>query len=150
MTTYKTNILSDDEATQLYGYLESNVRWETGVRSRQGFTRLAKALEVGEIDLVDEVVAMTLSALTYQRYQVLGVYLNYYKDGQMWTPNHSHPGSHKIVISLGARRPLIVGDKSYEMANGSAIIFGSALHGVPKVNALHEGRISIAVFLKPF
>ena len=34
------------------------------------------------------------------------------------------------------------------MDNGSAIIFGSSTHGVPKDNS-KEGRISIATFMTP-
>jgi len=35
------------------------------------------------------------------------------------------------------------------MGNGDAIIFGSAIHGVPKDSNCKAGRISIAVFMIP-
>lgn len=147
-TTYKSGILQDAEATVLYQYLVENVKWEQGIRSRKGFTRLAKALGPGDEILVDEALAMALSVLGKHEYNLTGIYLNYYKTGDMWTPNHTHPGTHQLVISLGAKRTLQVAKKEYQMENGSAIIFGSATHGVPKCDC-DEGRISIAAFLEP-
>ena len=75
--------------------------------------------------------------------------MNDYENGDMWTPNHTHKDTHQLVISLGAERNLVVRNKKYKMKNGSAIIFGSAVHGVPKCN-VEEGRISIAAFLIPY
>lgn len=78
-----------------------------------------------------------------------GVYLNYYRNGEMWTPNHSRPGTHQLVISLGATRTLEVTKKKIPMKNGDAILFGSATHGVPKEPEITTGRISIATFMRP-
>jgi hypothetical protein len=76
------------------------------------------------------------------------IYLNYYENGEMWTPNHSHSGTHQLVISLGCPRTLQVTKKDYRMENGDAILFGSAIHGVPKEVNVKKGRISIATFMK--
>ena len=67
----------------------------------------------------------------------------------MWTPNHSHKDTHQLVVSLGVTRTLQVGEKKYSMVNGSAIIFGSSIHGVPKDETVTGGRISIATFMVP-
>jgi len=147
-TNYQENILTPDQSTTLFNYLKNNIQWEEGVRSKYGPTRLAKPLVIGMNDLIDEAVATALSVLSKHNYRVDGIYLNYYVNGEMWTPNHSHPGTHQIVISLGAERILNVAKKSYKMKNGSAIIFGSAIHEVPKCEVT-EPRISIAVFLQP-
>ena len=74
-----------------------------------------------------------------------GCYLNYYKDGTHYTPNHSHKGTTQIVISLGGTRSFVLGKKTFNVKNGDVAIFGSAIHGVPKQENA-EPRISIAVF----
>lgn len=147
-TTHKEGILGDEEATFLYQYLESNIKWQEGIRSSKGFTRKAAALRLGDEPLIDEAITLAVSVLAKCEYQIDGIYLNYYQDGEMWTPNHTHAGTHQIVISLGAERVLTVAKKDYIMKNGSAIIFGSATHGVPKCD-IKEGRISIATFMTP-
>lgn len=147
-TKFEENILNEDFATSLYYFLRENIEWEEGVRSKKGFTRKAKGLQIGEIPEIDNVILETLSKISKNKYLILGIYLNYYENGEMWTPNHSHPGSHQLVISLGQTRKLSLGKKNYEMKNGSAIIFGSSTHGVPKDESV-EGRISIATFMVP-
>ena len=82
-------------------------------------------------------------------YAIDNIYLNWYKDGTMWSPNHNHQGVHSLVISLGATRNFVLGKKIIEVKNGDAVFFGSAIHGVPKQAEVTEGRISIAVFLIP-
>jgi hypothetical protein len=86
--------------------------------------------------------------LTITVYLIQGIYLNYYENGDHHTPNHSHKGTHQLVISLGQTRTLNVGGKDYSMENGDAIIFGGSVHGVPKDNSVN-GRISIATFMVP-
>ena len=148
-TTYKENILESDQATSLYLFLQDSIEWEDGVKSKKGYTRKAKPLDIGDIPEVDHAIIESLSKLTTTKYTILGVYLNYYQDGNMWTPNHSHKGTHQLVISLGQTRQLDVSKKSYKMANGSAILFGGSIHGVPKDTNITEGRISIATFMIP-
>jgi hypothetical protein len=76
-----------------------------------------------------------------------GLYLNYYKDGNDWTPNHTHPGTTQIIISLGATRTFQYGKKDIPSQNGDILIFGSGIHGVPKDPDVTNGRISIALFM---
>lgn len=90
-----------------------------------------------------------LNKIATTNYAITGIYLNYYENETMWTPNHSHKGSHQLVISLGDSRILQVGKKEYDMINGSAIMFGSTIHGVPKMSMFKNGRISIATFMIP-
>lgn len=66
----------------------------------------------------------------------------------MYTPNHSHRGTHQLVLSLGGERTLNVGKTEYVMRGGDAIIFGSSVHGVKKEPGA-EPRISIATFMVP-
>lgn len=149
---------------ELFEYLKSNTKWEDGIRSRNGFTRKAKMISHIEMDKQMElhvqtdskeytnlysVITSVLSQFKLETdYAILGIYLNYYKNGEMYTPNHNHPKTHQLVISLGETRTLNVGKKTYSSSHGSAILFGSSIHGVPKEENKKE-RISIAVFLLP-
>jgi len=76
------------------------------------------------------------------------MYVNYYENGKMYTPMHTHKGTKQLVLSLGESRDLIIGKKTFTMKNGDAIIFGSSPHGVP-VSDTKKGRISIATFMIP-
>lgn len=79
----------------------------------------------------------------------MGICINYYVDGTMYAPNHSHKGSHQLVLSLGVTRTLTVCKKEFAMNNGSSIIFGGSIDGVSKEPLVSTGRISIAAFLQP-
>lgn len=103
---------------------------------------------MGEIPELDDLINITLSELTQTEYVIHGIYLNFYENGTHYSPNHSHKGTHQLVISLGETRTLKVANKDYVMDNGDAIIFGSSIHGVPKDNTVN-GRISIATFMTP-
>ena len=131
-----------------------NVTWREGVRSKKGFTRKAAPINLDDDEnnygLKEFVTTMlTRMGIDPSSYDIEGTYLNYYEDGSMWTPNHTHPGLHQLVISLGASRTFVLGKKTYTVNNGDVIIFGSAVHGVPKEPEVTEGRISIATFMRP-
>jgi hypothetical protein len=147
-TIYRAQALDPDMATGLYYSLEEGIAWEEGIRSRSGFTRKAKSIELSEYPDLESIVVKVIRDLTDRNYVILGTYLNYYVDGNMYTPNHTHPGTCQLVISLGATRTLNLENKSYEMSNGDAIIFGSSVHGVPKDPTVTKGRISIATFMQ--
>lgn len=139
-----------EKANTWYNYLKENIVWEEGVRSKLGFTRLAKSVTVDDFPEVYEMIIDVLNKIKSKvKYILLGIYINYYTDGNMWCPNHTHPGTHQIVISLGATRKFHLGKKDILVENGDAVIFGSAVHGLPKDEAIKEGRISIAVLLLP-
>lgn len=132
----------------MFNLLKWNIEWEDGVKSKLGFTRKAKPLYYGEMKELDDIIDIALISLTDTQYVIEGIYLNYYQNGDNFCPSHSHKGTHQLVISLGQTRTLKVGTKNYDMDSGSAIIFGSSSHSVPKDNSV-DGRISIAVFLIP-
>lgn len=149
-TAFQKSVIETKEARRLYVKLRDEIDWEEGIRSRKGFTRLAKALTPGDCKDVDDAIALALEVLSPgKRYYITGIYLNYYKDGSFYTPNHKHKGTHQLVISLGAKRTLQIGKKDYEMENGDAIVFGESIHGVPKDEEQRRGRISIATFMIP-
>lgn len=148
-TTLKKSAIEPIEATNLYNSLLYGIEWEEGVRSKKGFTRMAKPLSYGETTEIDTIINKTLKLMTDTDYFIEGIYLNYYKDGESWTPSHTHPGTHQLVISLGATRLLQVNKRDILMENGDAVIFGSSAHGVPKDPTITEGRISIATFMRP-
>ena len=148
LTRYHPKLIDTQKADQLYEYLKNNIEWEEGIRSKKGFTRLAKALDLGCNEQIDNIIAEVFSLLDID-YIIDGIYLNYYKDGTHFTPSHAHKGTVQLIISLGATRTLDVGKKKFEMSSGDVIIFGGSAHGVPKDISCKSGRISIATFMHP-
>jgi hypothetical protein len=147
--------VQDEEATAYYDSMVDSLIWKSGIQSKTGFTRLAHNVnldsEFGKeiLGLVTEILMeMKKTDPTIPNYAIFGIYINYYKDGKMFTPNHSHKGTHQLVISFGATRTLTLGKRSCRMENGDAILFGSTIHGVPKEDT-EDGRISIATFMAP-
>ena len=140
-------------ATYLFKRLKDGVVWHEGIRSRRSpgsITRKAFLVSIGD-ELYFELlpyVSSCLEKLTDVKYVIEGIYINYYETGNMYTPNHSHKGTHQLVISLGGTRTLMINKKAFPMKNGDIILFGSSTHGVPKEDAA-EPRISIATFMKP-
>jgi hypothetical protein len=150
-TEYFPSLIPADTATFAFEYLRDAIKWEEGVKSRSGFTRLAKSVSMDD-DVIRSLVETAVKGISEGKNNIeslalFGVYLNYYKDGSMCTPNHSHPKTTQIIISLGGTRTLNVAKKSYRMKNGDVAIFGSSVHGVPKEDTT-EGRISLAVFAR--
>lgn len=154
-TEHFSALMDATTATTIFEYLRDNVDWEDGIRSRSGPTRLAKSLSLNSDELVKSGVMNVLTSLSRQSKNskalstmvLLGLYLNFYRNGDDWTPTHSHKGSMQIIISLGGTRTLQIGKKDYPMANGDVAFFGGANHGVPKQSDV-EPRISIALFCK--
>ena len=101
--------------------------------------------QVGDIVLTD-IVSFVTENLGYDPETVAGVYLNWYKNGSDFTPNHSHKDTVQIIVSLGSKRTLTVGKKEYPQKSGTVTVFGASVHGVPKSDSI-EGRISIAIFI---
>lgn len=150
LTTFKNNVLDNDISNYLFQDLKTSINWQAGIKSKKGFTRKAYVVSCND-KLFQELIPYVqecLNKLTKQSYAILGLYLNFYENGEMYTPNHCHKGTHQLVISLGNTRTLIVGKKEYIMNNGDAILFGSTIHGVPKEKT-NLGRISIATFMIP-
>lgn len=147
-TQYYSKLIEGDRAMATFEYLKDNMAWIDGVRSRNGFTRKARPMVLGEDEVLDKIIVDTISALGMSDVGVHGIYLNYYRNGEDYTPNHSHPGMKQVVISLGATRTLTISNKSYPLNNGDVIIFGSSIHGVPKDPTCTDARISIALFLQ--
>ena len=147
-TKYFPKLIDSDLATGIYDYLRLNIKWEEGIRSKQGHTRLAKGLTFEDDEVVTEFVTSAMKKTKAMDDVItMGLYLNYQRNGNEYTPNHSHPKQVQFVICLGpATRTFIVGNKEYKVSNGDTIIFGSSIHGVPIEPEVKEGRISIATF----
>lgn len=141
-----------DRETSLASYttLRDTIAWEDSITGKLGYTRKAKPMRLGDNEVVDLLIATAISALGLDSATVGFVYLNYYRDGNDYCPNHTHKreGTNQVVISLGATRTLKMATKDYEVASGDVAMFGpSTLHGVAKQTEIKEGRISIACFL---
>lgn len=144
-----------DSATcnRLYEFLKDNVKWGEGIMSKGRHTRSASSYDLDEFidficdDFPDVIEKVSQVIDQYSERKICaGLYLNYYKDGNDWTPNHTHPGTTQIVISLGTTRTFQYGKKDISSQNGDILIFGSGIHGVPKEPEITTGRISIALF----
>lgn len=119
-----------------------------GIKTRfGGFTR--KAIAINETDeIFYEITDFIYPLLTnYKVGNLIGYYINYYENGECYTPQHIHKDTNQLVVSLGDTRTLNVEGKNYKMSHGDVIIFGNQKHGVPKEkNNKERGRISIATF----
>ena len=85
--------------------------------SKKGFTRKAAPIDLEDDENnygLKEFVTTTLTRMGVDpsSYDIEGTYLNYYEDGSMWTPDHTHPGLHQLVISLGASRTFVSGEEN--------------------------------------
>lgn len=148
-------LLHTDVATNIYNHLVENVEWSDGIYSRRYRGSTRKAYQEGndeDIDLYLQVIVsdvlQQINKDTGKKYLSHGIYVNYYRDGNDFLPQHSHQGTIQLVISLGATRSLKVSSKTYEMSNGDCVMFGSAPHGIVKQTSITTGRISIATFLR--
>ncbi len=147
-TIYNPKVIDEELAETLYRKLKHSIKWEEGIRSRSGFTRKAKSIDLMDFPELAEIILPTIQSLQPGVYFVAGTYINFYQTGEMYTPNHAHKGMVQFILSLGTTRTLEVGRKKYIMANGDAILFGSSIHGVPREPHIKRGRISVATFMK--
>src|SRR5437868_405669 len=144
-TEYFPDVISQKDAKKCYKYLRDNIDWDEGVRSKNGFTRLAKSVRYGDRSeeicsvkvnrIIDRLIRLAILE-TQVKPAAFYVYVNYYKNGQHWCPNHTHQGTVQVIISLGTTRTLTVGKKDYEMGNGDIIKFGSSVHGIKKDSSI--------------
>jgi hypothetical protein len=154
-TIYYPEILDQKIAENAFSYLKNNISWVDGIYSRveKKVSRSAYSVNYETLNEVDEFIIQLIQTVfnnmsDKNNYGILGIYVNYYKTGQDFCPNHSHKNSIQLVISLGATRRFKVGAKDYSMKSGDAIIFGSSIHGIPIQPEVTDSRISIAIFCK--
>lgn len=141
-----------ETSTDVYNHLKDTIKWEESISSRRegnAFTRNGKSIDLAEYPKVLKIILDVLDKFkSPYKYLIAGAYLNHYENGTMWSPNHTHQGLHSLVISTGATRNFVLGKKIVQVENGTAVMFGSANHGVPRMPEVTQGRISIAVFLQ--
>jgi hypothetical protein len=156
-TRFFRNLITEVQAEELLFHIEQNTEWEDGPRSRKGFTRKAIGIDVdalyGLLVLfpVEDKTVWDLVKETIDSYSVRtrcnGAYINYYRNGEDWTPNHTHKNTSQFVLSLGETRTLQIGKNSHQINSGDAVLFGSSVHGICKDDST-KPRISIALFLE--
>lgn len=150
-TKHYKQLLDPEICSFAYQHLVDNISWENGITSkREGFTRKQKALGFNDDEIVSELIVAALEKTNIfqgKPAQLGGIYLNWYQNGNDFTPMHKHD-SCQLIISLGATRTLKVGNKNIASGNGDVCVFGKSLHGIPKEPNCNEGRISIALFLQ--
>lgn len=151
-----SGLVEESDAGELYMLLKNETSWGDGIRTRFGtFTRKAVALHSYYDPIISRDAAKLLrkvledikTKIKLDYFLELGCYINYYEDGNHYTPQHRHPGQVQLVISLGNTRILEIEGKKYPTKNGDVVLFGSQKHGVPRDTKVKHGRISIAVFM---
>lgn len=151
MTKLYPKLFDQKEATQMYTYLKDTVLWGEGVKSKvHGHTRLAASYGFDTDEKVTQMLLTAFSKVKLPENIVhLGMYLNYQRNGNEFTPSHRHQGQIQVVICLGpAKRVFVVGKTKYTVGNGDVIVFGGSNHELLKDSNIKEGRISIASFSK--
>lgn len=132
------------------------VYWKTGTK----LPRLVSSMTVEElIDYVPEVIAI-IDNVTNVIGPVISCWLNYYRDGNDYTPYHKddYEGVRILNISFGGVRrfsykPCNGGETvSYDMSNGDCIMFDNEfnqhyMHSVTKTKKQCSPRVSIVLFL---
>lgn len=108
-TRYLPSLLSADLADDLFLYLKEEIDWEDGIYSKR-----AKAIsrQGKSIDFLQDEKLLPIILLTMEKFGVAlpqGVYLNYYRNGKDFAPQHTHKDTTQVVISLGCVRTLNVG-----------------------------------------
>lgn len=155
LTKVHKSFIQPELATFYYQLLASTIPWVSGVKSKNGFTRLAYPIQEiydtgllpDTADILYQIITAVLQQLNIPVTAYQYAYINWYQQGNHYTPNHSHSGQRQVVISLGATRTFHLGGKDFPIENGDVIIFGSASHGIPREPQVKDGRISIALFL---
>ena len=148
--TFYPQVLTADESHNLYDYLKHKMPWKDGIRSRCGPTRQAIPVSLDDDDLIKWAVMEVFKRINLGNFVIFGLYLNYYRDGNDYTPEHRHKDTTQLVISLcepDGDRQLTVNSSTYMMGNGDIIIFDDQKHGIPKMSN-RKGRISLATFMK--
>lgn len=73
---------------------------------------------------------------------------NWYPDGQCSIAPHNHD-FWSAIISFGAPRVFVLDGQPVLLGDGDLLVFGTQRHSVPKMPAVAEGRISVAIFWYP-
>lgn len=156
MSLFQT--LNYDESIYLRNFLIDNVQWGDGIKTRYGnFTRYQSHL-VSCCDVVQHEVIKALEkglsqvCLSFDTIEVEGIYLNYYRDGKDYCPNHKHNDSKQMILSLGAVRKLNIriNEKMehFQLQSGSVLFFGDQEHGMTSQQSINESRISVVLFFQ--
>lgn len=147
---YKPRFIENDKSLSIFYNLLYNVPWIDGIKNKhKEITRKAYNPELDEYPFLTDLITNTLESISNKNYILLGIYLNLYENGEMYTPTHSHKDTEQLIISLGETRTLKINSRNYNLSNGDVILFGSQPHSVPKSDT-EKSRISIATFMKTF
>mmetsp|Transcript_99987 Transcript_99987/g.173483 ORF Transcript_99987/g.173483 Transcript_99987/m.173483 type:complete len:425 (-) Transcript_99987:222-1496(-) len=79
-----------------------------------------------------------------------GAYLlnNFYPDGNTSIAPHQHD-FWSAILSFGATRVFTLDGTPILLGEGDLLVFGTQRHGVPKMPAVKDGRVSVAIFWYP-
>ena len=147
----KKGYINTEEAEQIYRILKKHVPWNEGVKTRYGKTsRLQCSLD--DCQLKIRLPLTNIISKILDRNVVLGIYLNYYRNGNDYCPKHKHTDTKQMIISLGSTRVMKINNVDYEINSGDVVLFDDEEHSIDRIKEdgesreCMEGRISIAVF----
>lgn len=144
-TKHFKRLIPEDQAWCLYYTLKDQLPWADGIKGRKAVHYSMGMLPELD-DLILNCIKQTCLKQENDQETILGVYINYYRDGNDFTPNHIHKLQKQLIISLGETRTLTVSNKDYNMENGDVAIFGSSTHGVPKNSSITKVE-SVSLYL---
>ena len=140
--------ISKDESDRLFQNLKTKVQWNVGIPTRNGgISRLQSHFQMIPYEIqceILEIVNRIFSSDTNNNYNLEGIYLNYYRNGNDYCPRHKHD-SRQCIISLGSPRHITINNKKILLEPGSVCIFNNEYHSVDRDYKSGE-RISIVIF----
>lgn len=146
--------LTDEQSAQWFDICVQ-LPYHQGIKSRRyGPTRLACALSILKDALSAEhnFFSRELQELADKYlpgHKVSGIYINFYRDGKMFTPMHRHTNTVQMVVSLGASRTFKINTRTMLVKDSDIVIFGSQPHGILREPECETSRFSVACFLTP-
>lgn len=150
---YKTAVITDDQATNLYYYLKNNFREMDeangmSITNDMDYFGCENYLVNPNEFLFKGLSSMINHVLSQMdvRYTILSIYLNFYKDGQLFIPSHTYRDKCQLVITLGKGHILRIEDKNLYMQNGDAILSDAVDHTITRSNN-NEMQMNITAYL---
>jgi len=112
--------------------------------SRQDSSYVGLKTGVPRLDVILERMRVDLN-ITDPRVYLLN---NFYPDGNTSIAPHTHD-FWSAIVSFGASRVFTVDGHPVLLGDGDLLVIGTQRHAVPKMPAVTEGRVSVAIFWYP-
>lgn len=152
--------LDDDLATQYFDQCKQQIPFQEMLwRAGRKLPRLVYRYDPEERQI--KILNRLIKLVEFKGHRtVMGVFCNYYRNGNDYTPWHQDSyGADIFTLSLGATREFQMkfhnqaGVVSYQLQNGDGYYFSQQInaqmkHCIPKIKEIVGERISIVFFLQ--